>query len=1382
MRRTKPAIRPLLLAAAMCSGPLGAGPPNLPNSVDTDNAHYTLRYDNNIYSVHYMPDALMQSNADALDRIGTESVGVPLGYRDGYMDLGFLEPYFTTDPGDVPFWACGNPADPNDDCDNGLANPSSITMPSDLFKNRSASCNRMILGHELFHHVEYAYINAGAGEVNGCGAAFGKTACEGMARAMQDKIYFDLDLNPGASCAAPFLSEVDGYLDNPDRAFMTASYGAALFWTYLMEQYGSFNEEPYRGSDFIRAWWEIAQDNTDDPNIADITRQAIQVFEPTHSFTNAYHDFTITNVVKDLSVLALPADQRARYTYIDEQPVLGRNNQMDFGPVDIDFSASVLANGSTAQISLNAQQLGGDYSVFDLSACPAGREVSFSVQPNFLIPLNNGTQTPTPDALISLILTTGADGKSPRKLYKWRAKSINTSFVQPGFQPYTRGFVIVSGWHATYPGVLRMRCLPAPIAPIVQFVGNQAEPGPGPLPVGSVRVRQPNNAQLSSRPGLGILKISVGGQDAPIESVFPDGDGHLVQFRHPGQPGPGPFALTVESGGLTTTVPNAVGGTQTRQTTVVLDLSDDMDEPTAAGLLLPAVQKVREAAARMSSTAMFSLIGHFGNGAEPDVDGSVLLPLAPLTASHRAALENVLSNLVATAQPKGAPGDGIRLALNQFNSVGIAGPRSILLIVNGGEGEGETTSLLLPAIQRTRVDVMALGAKSDQPKWDAFARAAGGSFHYVPTNATGVDQEALDLSAEAVHTAQTREHVLLARQTQVPSATPQSTTLFLDDALLHDTGALHFSVQRSANSPMPTSIRLFRPDNSEVLAGPGVEIIDTPRERVFQLASGPNGTWRVDIVGSSAGGASDIELRVIVDEHRAPSQLLRFARAESDPTPLDQFTLGEPVDAHAASGGGGGAGKVSTHDIHFLLHVERPDGSVVDIPMAARTNADTFNPDAFATAFARLDMTRSGAPTNLPDDPMQPGVRGSYRVVLDTSYGPRIGGIVQRSTASFAVVNSSPDGDGDTLPDRYEAAHACLDPTTGTVGATVDADGDGLSTATEREHGTDPCSVDTDEGGETDGSEVASGANPLLPDDDALPRIGYAEVETQLSQHEIEAPLPPLAHVIRFDSDADYHTVLMKVGPGRLALFTDGPTIDARAAHGRYVHSGLTEGQEYCYQLVPRTESGRVGAASDIFCAVAKTDMTAPGGSIVLEDGATQTSKMLIAAQIQFDKESPVGAEMRLQLPDGSDTGWIPYAPTHMIDASLLTRPGAAMVQLQLRDAADNESELYFDDIQLVTAASVGHIEGDVIGSGAPLEQVFIRVLDADTLAPVNSAANGEFAMLDLAPGSYMLEFSHPLYLTTTRSGVVVNGGAITDIGTVIMTLIDNDLFSNGFE
>ena len=48
----------------------------------------------------------------------------------------------------------------------------------------------------------------------------------------------DLDLDPAASCVATFRGQVNNYLNQPDITIWQASYGSALFWTYLMEQYG----------------------------------------------------------------------------------------------------------------------------------------------------------------------------------------------------------------------------------------------------------------------------------------------------------------------------------------------------------------------------------------------------------------------------------------------------------------------------------------------------------------------------------------------------------------------------------------------------------------------------------------------------------------------------------------------------------------------------------------------------------------------------------------------------------------------------------------------------------------------------------------------------------------------------------------------------------------------------------------------------------------------------------------------------------------------------------------------------------------------------------------------------------------------------------------
>ena len=1380
-----------LMLAVFASGALSAAPPEnqppLIDTLDSDNDLYRLRYDRISSSTHYMPASSIYKAADALDRIGVEDVGNPLGYHDGYLDLGLAAPWFSGNPSinDVTFWDCDDPADPDDfDCDNGFATVEQIVMPSPTYRGRSESCVRMILGHELFHHVEFGYVNAGGG--SGCGKVFGSTACEGQARAMQDKIYFDLDLDPAASCIASFNGQAKTYLNDPDLTIWKSSYSSALFWTYLMEQYGTIEEEPNRGADFITAWWELATDEVADPNVYDITERAIKLFAPTHSLVNAYQDFTIANLVKDLNVLALPASAHARYTYDDDEPVLGQTNLQKISKVDVDFFADVPANGA-ASIQLQAQRFGGDYSSFNLSACPAGRQVEFSVAAPFLLPLNPNIQTPAPDALISLVLTKGADGRSPSKLYKWRGKSVKKSFMQPTFEPYTRGFVIVSGWHGTYPGVLTMRCLPAPLQPQVKFAGQQAQPGPSPQPMGSISVGLPSgatgNAPIAGL-NVGDFNVRIGTQTAPIRAAVRDGDGYRLHFAHPTQTGPGPFSISVQAGAQTTTVANAIRYDQPDPSVmVVLDLSASMGNPPATALLLPAVQKIREAANRMRSTARFGIVGHFGNGSEPGRDATVLLPLAPLDASQRAALDVVLGNLTTSSNAFGAPGDGILTAIDQFDAAGGDTPREILLIGDGAQGEGAAIGVLLPSLNPARVAItaIALGGRSDQPMLQSLARASAGSYHYVPVLAGGVDRAALDLAFDASHATQTREHVLLARQVGVAAGATVNETLPLDPLVVAPAGAAVFSAQvHSSTAPKPQSIRLFRPDGSEVLTGVGgpngVEIIDTLRGRVFRIANAAVGNWQLQMVGGSAAPTGAVDLRVLLDEGRGPGGIISFARPDADESPLDVFQIGEPVDINYA--------KYILKDVivsSVVASVERPDGSTVQVPLTPRLDRDGFS-DSDADVFgARLDLQTLGSATNIADGPTAVAQRGSYRVQVRVRYGDDASNFEHIQSASFAVGDTSTDGDVDGLPDRYESAHVCLDPATSAFGSAGDPDGDGLSTADERLHGTDPCSVDTDEGGETDASEVAFGSNPLNGDDDALSAIPHAEIISQLSGHEEFVPLPALAHSIRFDSDVRYDQIVLKRAATAEGPFVAVATIDANTANGNIVDAGLSDGQQYCYQLLPRTSGGRVGAASDVFCGTARMDMTAPTGSLVLEDGAAQTRNAVITARIGFDNESAVGAQMNVQLPDGSETGWIPFQSLYPIAVSALTRPQQVLVSVLLRDASGNESERYADDIQLIEGDVAGDISGSVRGNGVALAQALVQIDNADTLAPAFSAANGDFVLNDLAPGNYTLLFMHLGYHDAVRS-VVITGGKDQNLGIIEMEPISNVLFVDGFE
>jgi hypothetical protein len=84
--------------------------------------------------------------------------------------------------------------------------------------------------------------------------ALGSWIIEGSARAMEDKIFIDIDQEPDWSF---YVGEINKYLGAPNGPLFSASYRAALFWTYGMEQLGAPAAEPYHGVEFMLALWQV---------------------------------------------------------------------------------------------------------------------------------------------------------------------------------------------------------------------------------------------------------------------------------------------------------------------------------------------------------------------------------------------------------------------------------------------------------------------------------------------------------------------------------------------------------------------------------------------------------------------------------------------------------------------------------------------------------------------------------------------------------------------------------------------------------------------------------------------------------------------------------------------------------------------------------------------------------------------------------------------------------------------------------------------------------------------------------------------------------------------------------------------------------------------
>lgn len=171
---------------------------------------------------------------------------------------------------------------------------------------------RVILGHELFHHVQYSYFDFDDWP------AWGGWTVEGTARIMQDKAYSDLDAGAAdAACCCSYSGEIANYLGNTNRTLWDISYTTALFWNYLTEQLGSTATEPQRGADFIRRYWEMTEDK--EPDSIGVLRDAISEFKPGATLEDVFHDFIIANYAKDLNLAGIPNQQK--FQYIDDDPV-----------------------------------------------------------------------------------------------------------------------------------------------------------------------------------------------------------------------------------------------------------------------------------------------------------------------------------------------------------------------------------------------------------------------------------------------------------------------------------------------------------------------------------------------------------------------------------------------------------------------------------------------------------------------------------------------------------------------------------------------------------------------------------------------------------------------------------------------------------------------------------------------------------------------------------------------------------------------------------------------------------------------------------------------------------------------------------------------------
>ncbi|MBN1304196.1 MAG: VWA domain-containing protein, partial [Anaerolineales bacterium] len=1042
--------------------------PTLPGSISSPSFGYVVHYDDtDPLSADYMPAAQAQFMVDTCNNDDTPSVGNPNGLHVGYTDVGFKAPDFLSSTRNLYTYACTN-------CDSGCAPSDAILMPASMYDTSGEQCIRSVLGHELFHHVQFAYIT------------FNKWPnwvhpLEGTARMFQDKFYNDLDAWNGAGCCCGYVGEINGYLANPNRTIWDLSYPSVLWWTYLTEQLGTLNAEPNAGADFVVELWERAEANNSPVDVVKAVREAIAAYT-TKSMESMFQDFTITNYTKqlDLSLLSSPA----RYRYRDEND----SNGQIYNEVTKTWNGSVPKTDS-----VKVERWGARYFQADVSSCGDG-VVGFHAE---------GDQ-----ASYALIPIKGTD--RVQSINKATVANYSRAFLQQSASPYTKLGVVVTGGNSAADFTYTFDCgqvdmeirepkYPDPIA----YVGAYNEPERFLV---KVRVQGPASLGTPSVEGLvsDDFTVFVGNHSDPaneaevINGAYVQGEYWLVvQAPEKESPEPDTYNLTVKLGNIAIASNEAavVYATKSVDQMLVIDKSGSMDYPTGYSKIDAAKEAGKLFVDSARSSDYTGVVSFSGDLSEPNDDATLEYMLKAVTDDSRLEAKEAIE-LIKTENMTSI-GDGMYLAYDEIVNSGNGRPappteRWIVLLSDGMENEAAYWEDIRDYIYNNniKVNAIALGPMSDQPLMQAIATYTGGRYYYVDLPPTTTSSGSSSIRAAATFPLDLGDaYALTAERIQTHERLWESQgSLFPGETIY-----LHINIkEESIEDPLFTlswngggmrDYAIFDPDGTSIGDLPDSEINRDEYHATFRLSKLAPGDWTIFLAADT-----DLAYRATLSGiNRYGAQLRLFFGDFGEVYELDtnQFLLNEPVPILASLTDMKGP----LLEAHARADVEHPDGSLMSLPLFDDGNhGDGFSGDGiYGGLYYR---TTVGSKTSQTDEVYEK--RGSYIVTLLAEGKDNIGGEFQRvARGSFSVIEPLEPGgefqdtDKDGLIDLYENRFPCM--AFDIYDSDQDPDLDGAISMDEFYFGTNPCNPDTDNGGENDLSEIKREANPLDGSDDLLP-------------------------------------------------------------------------------------------------------------------------------------------------------------------------------------------------------------------------------------------------------------------------------------------------------
>ena len=1328
---------------------------DLDDRIDLSAADNPAGFDYDVYYTNddvtdddYYPTTRARWVRDALKDTHPIYVGPPLNFED---------PYF-------------NGESPQDTCITDHGESYYASAPHGYIKVQTTSMDtvssqwvRKVMGHELFHHVQYATIDFGEW------SSWGQWVIEGGARYMEDKTFSDNDVTPAYTA---YVGAAATLLGNPNITLTDRAYDAALFWNYLGEQVGTVTSEPAYGVDFMQTFLDLADGR--DPDSLGTVNDAMENLGESRSFESLYTDFQIANYTHDLDVSAL--DDADRYAYVDESAVGGNTI---YGGVS-------LTNAPTGVVQSDSVVRWG------------ARHFEATVSPDRTCEIFGfyGEAEPGVELGWAMVGTRAGIPKRVEAIHQGRGTVFYKALIQPPTVGYQKiGLVVTGLWdgsdfdytfdYGAASGDIRL-----PLEERVARVGDLTDEPERFL----VRLLVEGPASLTPD---GYGNVSVKGLDATLFDIslrsattFNTYDGaEILSARYVD----GEYWLTVQAPTITNVADGALYDLEVclckdpdssicsasmvsakavlyenevlhQAVTVDRSYSMHFPEPAETAKITAAKNAARMYVDSANDDDSMTIVTFTGDNGEcnhdattqPSAGGlvSVLGNRAKLLADVDAIVEDGWTSI----------GDGIKQAAGEL--LGAGSPedvRSIVLLSDGLENEEDywgkaNVACGNPPVRDAfdpglggawddmRIDTLAFGADADQGLLQSIAEFTGGLAMPVSTVAPSSPDFEPDVEADAEADSEPLPDWPTARELEIPNRLASAYRSIQES--LREQDRLHFSATQigAGNSAFVSisveekqgggvrdvvfsvnwnlesasvSAELRDPDGNSVAAAPGWSVYSSSTNTTYHYDGVLDiGTWQVEVATNK-----DVQVTVALSGRVLHGVALETAlsqvRGDKPSSSCDvdhpwHYLRGLPVTVLATLTDTGGGIEGATLEAEVLA----PSGDVNRLRLYDDGAHDDGEPGdgTYGAVYTRTPWYSIGGVPDFPaGDPS--GDWGSYVVTVSaagtSNYGEPFTRFEERGfhVTEFDATRPAcnPDADGDQLPDRWEDLYG-LD-SSDPADAGLDPDEDGLTSDKEFWAGTLPYDPDTDAGGESDGSEDDDGLDPLYDPDDRLPSIFDYGIVTHTFHVPTTVPQSE-ALILHYPVAPQYETMhVFRLDPGAPAFVRVASVNLDIDPTGVYTDTGLANGSTYRYRLQAEGLSSSQTPFSEVLVGKARANPIPPTLTLVLNNAQAATGGPDVMAHLGL---SPDATQMQVSEDSTFATAaWIPAASQHPMTLAAGGGNWVAHVFARAKNAQGLESVIAAASIEVDTS---GDADSDGIPNAADPDDDNDGLSDADEI------------------------------------------------------------------